>query len=63
MSGKQKIRVDKRLYRQARQLAGRRGYACVEDLVEHLLQRELRQDGPPELDSELEQRLKGLGYL
>lgn len=57
-----KLRLDPELHRRAQRHAETLGYSSLEEYVTHLLEREMRP-----LDAEdqaqLEERLKGLGYL
>ncbi len=60
-----KIKIEKDLYQAAEQYALEKGYASVQELVTHLLERALT--GQAEQDDQdqraVEDRLKGLGYL
>ncbi len=59
-----KIRVSRELFERAKDHAEAAGYSSVEELVSHLLEKEI-EGGERSADSEdlVEKRLKGLGYL
>ncbi len=57
-----KIKIEKDLYQQAEQHALQKGYASVQELVTHLLERALGEQADQDQKA-VEQRLKGLGYL
>ena len=59
-----KIRVSRDLFERARDHAEAAGYSSVEELVAHLLEKEIdREEGSAESEDLIEKRLKGLGYL
>ena len=60
---KRKIALDKALHERAEALAKRSGYASVEELVVHLLEREIRQTEEGEDEEAVRKRLEGLGYI
>ncbi len=63
MIGRPSIKIDKTLYAEAARIASAAGYASVEELIEHLLRREIEKLGAPQDDAQLRERLKGLGYI
>lgn len=63
MFGRTRISIDHRLLARARAWAGRSGYSSAEELIEHLLERELSHLEGAASEDELRRRLKGLGYL
>jgi len=64
-----KIKIDKDLYRRAAEVASAAGYSSVDEFVEHLIERALREtksDGGDDEDGDraaVEERLRGLGYI
>ncbi len=59
-----RIKIDKNLYRRAKEHTLRHGYPSVDDLVVHLLEKELhREAAAPESQEEIKKRLQGLGYI
>ena len=62
-SSKQKIKIDKQLYAQLAEAAQRSGYSSTEELIRHVLEREVA-GGDRETDQQkAEQQLRGLGYI
>ena len=63
MFSTKKIKIDKELYRRVAAAASRAGYSSAEEFIAHVLEREV---GTPEEkleDKQVEQRLRGLGYI
>jgi metal-responsive CopG/Arc/MetJ family transcriptional regulator len=59
-----KIKIDRDLLKRAEEYATRKGYPSVDELISHLLEREMRQeDEPSESEEELRKKLQGLGYI
>ena len=59
-----RIRVSRELFERARDHAEAAGYSSVEELVAHLLEKEIEaEEGSAESEDLVEKRLKGLGYL
>ena len=59
-----KIRVNRELFERARDHAEAAGYSSVEELVAHLLEKEIEgEEASAESEELVEKRLKGLGYL
>lgn len=59
-----KIKIDRDLLKRAEEYAARKGYPSVDELISHLLEREMRQeDDPSESEEELRKKLQGLGYI
>jgi len=61
-----KIKIDRDLLERCRRQAEREGYSSVEEYVAHVLEKALRQsEDKPKTpsDEQIEERLKGLGYL
>ena len=62
-SSSRSIRIDKRLYEGLAAVAQREGYASVDELILHVLERKVAGVGD-DLDAKrAEQQLRGLGYL
>lgn len=60
-----KIKIDKDLYRRAAEVASAAGYSSVDEFVEHLIERALREtkSDDDEDRAAVEARLRGLGYI
>ncbi len=62
-----KIKIDRELYGKLEELAAERGYASVEELVIHILEREVSKGGGdgggPDDEGEIRKKLEGLGYM
>jgi metal-responsive CopG/Arc/MetJ family transcriptional regulator len=63
MFGKTKVALDKQLLVRVERLAGRAGYASAEELIVHVLERELAKLEDAGSEEELKNRLRGLGYI
>jgi len=65
---KNHVKLDDELYSKAKQCADLAGYSSVEEFVQHVVEKEIRQilgsdaaeDATPE---EIKKRLQGLGYI
>lgn len=64
-SSKDKVTIPPEMYARLRERAARLGYGSVDELVVHVLERELRQDqaGTDTAKDALIRKMKGLGYL
>ena len=62
-SRKHKITIDKELYQQLAEAAERAGYSSTEELVRHVLEREVSGLQEQLDDQQTEQQLRGLGYI
>lgn len=60
-----KIKIDDALYEKVKNLAEKAGYASADELVSHMLEREINYAGDADApsDQEVLDRLKGLGYI
>jgi metal-responsive CopG/Arc/MetJ family transcriptional regulator len=62
-----KVKVDKALLQRATELSKELGYSAVDELVEHLLEKALREHDRGKGDKgdkgKVEERLRGLGYI
>ncbi len=63
MLGKSKIKLEKELLEKAEKYATHVGYSSVEELITHLLEKELAKWEESEGEKEVEKRLRGLGYI
>ncbi len=63
MFGKKKIGIEKSLYDKALGFAKKAGYSNVDELVVHLIERELSQIEGLKDENEIRKKLQGLGYL
>jgi metal-responsive CopG/Arc/MetJ family transcriptional regulator len=57
------IKLNSDLWQRVEQHARKAGYSSPEEFVEHVLEKELARQEEEESEKEVEQRLKGLGYL
>lgn len=59
-----KIKLDKELYEKLKRLAQISGYSSVDELVIHVLEKELSKlDDESSSDEEIKKKLEGLGYI
>ncbi len=58
-----KIKIEKNLYEKAKAQAETAGYSSVEELVTHLLEKEVAKQNEVEDEEALKKRLQGLGYI
>ncbi|MCZ6691501.1 MAG: hypothetical protein O7H41_18075 [Planctomycetota bacterium] len=63
MFGSPKVKIDPELFEKAKEAASRLGYASVEEFITHLIETAIGGDGEAESDREIQERLKGLGYI
>jgi ectoine hydroxylase-related dioxygenase (phytanoyl-CoA dioxygenase family) len=63
VGGKTAVKLNKSLYDRAKQHAEAAGYSSVEEFVEHVLEKELARLEESSSRADVEQKLKGLGYL
>ncbi|MDX9752831.1 MAG: hypothetical protein RBU29_02665 [bacterium] len=57
------VKVDKDLLRKIKMYSELAGYSCVEEFVNHALEKEIAQLEDAESEEEIKKRLKGLGYI
>ena len=62
MLGK-KIRVEPGLYEQMKRVADEKGYASVDEFAQHVLAQAVAETDEAAVESDVEKRLQGLGYL
>lgn len=58
-----KIKLDDSLYDRVKKVAKQAGYAAPEEFIVHVLEKELSVIESADTDAEVEERLRGLGYL
>ena len=58
-----KIKIDSHLYDRAKKVADAVGYSSADEFIIHILERELAKLEGAETDEEVEERLRGLGYI
>lgn len=59
----EKIKVDGHLYDRLKKVSELAGYASVDDFVTHMIEKELSQIESSDSDADVEERLRGLGYI
>jgi hypothetical protein len=64
MGSKTAVKLNRTLCDRARLQAQKAGYSSLEEFIEHVLERELaKQEDNPITRDDVEEKLKGLGYL
>jgi len=63
LSSNASVKINKALLERARTHAVKAGYSSVDEFVEHVLEREVAKLGDADSVDEIENKLKGLGYL
>ncbi len=58
-----KIKIDKALYDRVADVAKKGGYSSTDEFIVHVLEKELQQFEGAETDEQVEERLRGLGYI
>ena len=58
-----KVKIDKALYDRVRAVADKAGYSSVDEFITNVLEKELAKLEDAENDEQLEERLRGLGYI
>ena len=58
-----KIKIDKELLKRAEKAAALAGYSSVNEFITHIIERELSKIEDTSSDEEMQNRLKGLGYI
>jgi hypothetical protein len=58
-----KIKIDKALYDRVAAVAGKAGYSSAEEFIVHMIEKELAQLEDAETDEQVQERLRGLGYI
>ena len=62
-SSKKSIKIDKQLYEQLAESAERLGYSSIDELVRHVLEREVSGLDQDIDQQQAEEQLRGLGYI
>ena len=62
-SRKRNIKIDKDLYEQLVEAAEQGGYSSTEELINHVLEREVAGSQEQQDREQAEQQLRGLGYI
>ena len=63
MFSTKKIKISRDLYDQLTEAAQKVGYASTDELIVHVLQREVAQLGDDLDQDQAEEQLRGLGYI
>jgi len=58
-----KIKINKELYAKIKEHADKIGYSSADEFVEHVLEQILQTSTPEDMDGDVMERLKGLGYI
>ncbi len=58
-----KIKLDSGLYDRVKKVSDIAGYPTVDDFIIHLIEKELSVLESADSDTEVEERLRGLGYI
>ena len=58
-----KVKIESRLLDQAKHAAEAAGYSSVEEFVSHCIENELKKHETDETERQVEDQLRGLGYL
>ena len=63
MFGGTKVKLDKDLMNRLKRISDTAGYATVEEFITHILEKELQNFEGSESDEDIENKLRGLGYI
>ena len=58
-----KVKIDNALFERVAEMAKRAGYSSADEFVAHVLEREVSVLEDAETDEQVEERLRGLGYI
>ena len=58
-----KIKIDKTLYDRVKAVADKAGYSSADEFITSVLEKELAKLEDAATDEQLEERLRGLGYI
>jgi len=58
-----KIKIEKALYDRVKAVSDKAGYSSVDEFVTNVLEKELGKLEDAATDDQLEERLRGLGYI
>lgn len=59
----EKIRIDAGLFERAKRAAATAGYSSVEEFVAHCVENELKKLKVDQVESQVADQLRGLGYI
>ena len=62
-SSKKSIKIEKQLYQQLEAAAEKAGYSTTDELIRHVLEREVKGADADLEQKQAEEQLRGLGYL
>lgn len=62
-SSSTKVKIEKDLYQRLAKIAQVGGYASTVEFIVHVLEREVSQIDQEKSDQDVEERLRGLGYI
>lgn len=58
-----KIKIDDSLFDRIKKISQQAGYASADEFILHVLEKELSVIEAADTDAEVEERLRGLGYI
>ena len=58
-----KVKIDKALYDRVKAVSDKAGYSSVDEFITSVLEKELAKLEDAATDEQLEERLRGLGYI
>ncbi len=58
-----KIKIDSALHARAKAAAQSAGYSSLDEFVVHIIEKEVAKYEQPEVDKDVADRLRGLGYI
>lgn len=58
-----RIKIDDSLYDRIKKISQQAGYGSADEFIVHVLEKELSVIESADTDAEVEERLRGLGYL
>ncbi len=58
-----KIKIDNKLYDRAKEAAENGGYSSVEEFIAHIIEKEVAGQESGQVDENVADRLRGLGYI
>ena len=58
-----KIKIENEMYDRVKKFSEVAGYSSVEELINHILEKELSSVDESDSEEEIKKRLQGLGYL
>lgn len=58
-----KVKIDKALYDRVKVVADKAGYSSADEFITNVLEKELAKLEDAKTDEQLEERLRGLGYI